>query len=50
MKKREVRRMTMEQIKALPNMLGVLASIECERHGFYNCEIGSTPTRIEVQQ
>jgi len=48
--RREVQQLTLEQIRALPNMLGILAASEVQRHGFYNCVIGGKPVRIEVQR
>ncbi len=38
--------MTMSEIKALPNMLGILASVECAEHGEYKCKIDGVKTWI----
>jgi hypothetical protein len=38
--------MTMDEIKALPNMLGRIASAMCHAHGEYKCVIGDVKTHI----
>ena len=41
--------MTMAEIKALPNMLGFLASAMCKEHGEYKCTIGDVKTWIVLK-
>ena len=40
------REMTMTEIKALPNMLGMIASPMCVEYGEYKCTIGNIKTHI----
>ena len=45
-----VKKMTMDQIKALPNMLGRIASVQCQFHGEYKCKIDGIKTHIILEK
>ena len=41
--------MTMSEIKALPNMLGIIASVKCAVDGEYKCTIDGVKTWIVLK-
>lgn len=41
--------MTMDEIKALPNMLGIIASVKCAVDGEYKCRIDDVKTHIVLK-
>ncbi len=47
MNKKEMR---MSEIKELPNMLGIIASAECEEYGEYRCVVEGVKTHIVLKK